>query len=134
MKTYSLPRDDCSGNFPVWSEYDLLILSCVTRETKTSFVLALEGSWAGAISSEVAIGIAGSMDAGLVDLRPFCCILRCPLLVCSDLGRCLVIRSNDNPGKVVRRLLFTARRSVDATGLNMAPWMNAAKSAFVFWL
>ena len=121
MKTYSLPRDDCSGNFPVWSEYDLLRLSSVTIDMNTSLVRALAGSWAGDISSEVWIGIAVSMGFGFVERMPCCCIRRWPLLVWRDLGRCLVINFSDSPGKALRWPALAARRSVDGTGLNRDP-------------
>ena len=95
-----LPWLDCTGNWPVWSENDLHIDSVVMRARKRLFVLGLLGSWLGARSKEVDIGMESR--SGLVDLICFCWPRRWPLLVAIDLGRCFRMRDSVRPGQGVK--------------------------------
>ena len=56
---------------------------------KTTFDRGLFGSWEGMISSDMA---RSRSVVTLVDCMFFCSMHRWPLLVASDLGRCLVTR------------------------------------------
>ena len=64
-------------------------LASVRMAAKTTFIHGLFGSWEGMISSDVARGRSVVI---LVDCMFFCSMHRWPLLVASDLGRCLVTR------------------------------------------
>ncbi len=57
-----------------------------------SLVLLFCGSCEGVMSRDSSTGIAGSIGSGrgLVDLVPCCCICMWPVLVASDLGKCLL--------------------------------------------
>jgi hypothetical protein len=65
---------------------------------KTTWVRTLFCSWEGQTSREVTRGRRVEV-MGFVDWRFFCSMRRCPLLVASDFGRCLVTNEAVRPGQ-----------------------------------
>jgi len=97
---------------------------------KTTLVRVLLGSWDGLTSRDVAMGRAAVRT--LVDWM-FCWIIRrCPLLVASDLERCLVMSDGVRPGQDWKCPRCTARRNVEGTGLKAQAWRKLARSCLVW--
>ena len=70
-------------------------------------------------------------DVIFVDYTFFCCVWRWPLLVASDLVKCLVTREVVRPGQDSNWTRSMARKQVDGTGLYIAACRNIARSSLV---
>jgi hypothetical protein len=81
---------------------------------KTTCARLLCGSCDGLTSRDVAMG---RVVVILVNWAFFCCIVRWPLLVASDFGKCLVTKNAVRPGHELKCPRWMARRKVDGGGL-----------------
>ena len=93
-----------------------------------TFILGLLGSWEEMISSDVA---KSRLAMILVDWTFCCCMRISPLLVASDLARCLVMRVMVRPGQDSKWPHWMAWRKVEDSGLNAQACRKAVRSRLV---
>ena len=134
MKMYWFHEDDLTGNFPVWSLYNLLVVSILIREHMIACVLLLPGSWGADISSPMGVAVVLVVGAAtsLVECMLHWSWSRWHLEELMLSGRYLVIKEGIRPSHEENLPLLMVRINVDGTGLKHVTACNLAKSFFIW--
>ena len=115
-------REERTGNFPIWLEYDLAVLELTSMMTTGML-------W----ERCCCLGVCCQGNIDVIGWKKdfFCSWSRWPFTVKEYWGRCLERRLAETPGHDLKWHLLMASIKVDLAGLKVAAWKYWVNSRFV---